>query len=439
MPYDPIQQDARALRTWEELTPLEQQQNEFYSAVIGPLQRRADGSTQYYDLMRNVAVWTLAPGTKVLDMTEVVNRVQNVEHEVTSLLKTERGDLDAIGVSENEPESKPFIFKSRKRAGHHRLPWKSVRRMTAVLQVCWLFLGIQSLLSSMGIGNELKFGRRLASAAGESLTLIDLPISWPHSFFHPKALSCGMGPQGSQIIMESPYVQYQLHFDDSATRLAPVSNSFAGASLLGCSSFGCVTAELEDGGRGLAVWTGGKGNDKSPTQEMLATGHPSHTSFKIQGQPWLKMAGVQLPCADVQLLLGFQSNRTCYVFAGWDGQHLPLVALEMSESTSTGSTVSPRVDAPLAPLTESTAESTDLLALHLAFGPSGLRLWALRGHLSVEAWDLSSLEALGTWKLKGVETCLEATGLCESADGLLLTGLIDHEPYLFRAQIPAKI
>lgn len=434
VPYDPIQQDARALRTWEELTPLEQQQNEFYSAVIGPLQRRADGSTQYYDLMRNIAVWTLAPGTKVLDMTEVVNRVQNVEHEVTSLLKTERGDLEAIGVSEHEPESRPFIFKSRKRAGHHRLPWKSVRRMTAVLQVCWIFLGIQSLLSSLGVGGQLRFERRLTSVARkESLILTDLPILWPHSFFRPTALSCGMESGNSKIIMETPYAQYQLRFDASAAKLSPVSSSSfaAGDSLLGCSPLGCTKAQLEDGGRVLVR----QGTLMAHGEEVNKRYQDPHTlHLEIQGQPWLKMAGLQLPCATVQLLLGFQSNRTCYVFAGWDGEHLPLVALEIPANSELVAVITPRVDAPLEGL-------TDLTALHMAQNANGVRLWALLPG-QVEAWDLSSLVALGTWKLDGA--CLEATSLCEASalqlddqlDSLLLAGFVEQRPHLFRAQLP---
>lgn len=435
-PYDPIQQDARALRTWEELTPLEQQQNEFYSAVIGPLQRRADGSTQYYDLMRNIAVWTLAPGTKVLDMTEVVNRVQNVEHEVTSLLKTERGDLEAIGVSEHEPESRPFIFKSRKRAGHHRLPWKSVRRMTAVLQVCWIFLGIQSLLSSLGVGGQLRFERRLTSVARkESLILTDLPILWPHSFFRPTALSCGMESGNSKIIMETPYAQYQLRFDASAAKLSPVSSSSfaAGDNLLGCSPLGCTKAQLEDGGRVLSVRQGTLMAHGEEVNKRYQDPHTLH--LEIQGQPWLKMAGLQLPCATVQLLLGFQSNRTCYVFAGWDGEHLPLVALEIPANSELVAVITPRVDAPLEGL-------TDLTALHMAQNANGVRLWALLPG-QVEAWDLSSLVALGTWKLDGA-SCLEATSLCEASalqlddqlDSLLLAGFVEQRPHLFRAQLP---
>ena len=435
VPYDPIQQDARALRTWEELSLLEQQQNEFYSAVVGPLQRRADGSTQYYDVMRNVSVWTLAPETKILDMTEVFHRVQNVEHEVTALLKTERGDLEAIGVSEREPESRPFIFKSRKRAGHHRLPWKSVRRMTAVLQTCWVFLGVESILSSMGIGTQLKLERRLTSVARkESLVLTDLPVLWPHSsFFHPNALSCRVG---SNVLVESPYMQYQLHFGDSMATLSPhLSSSFVeGAFSLDCDAHGCTTAQLEGGGRILAV----KGHEVGHTLRR-----------EIQGQPWIKMAGVQMPCAKVGLLLGFQSNRTCYVFAGWDGQHIPLVAMEAKKLDDMGSMesiqpIAPRVDAPLdnGMQATSTSFSSDLIALHMAQHSHGARLWALLPG-RVEGWDLSSLETFGSWKLEGPEGeapgGLEATSLCEVDHALLLAGFVAEEPHLFRAQIPTNL
>lgn len=308
--------------------------------------------------------------------------------------------------------------------------------MTAVLQVCWIFLGIQSLLSSLGVGGQLRFERRLTSVARkESLILTDLPILWPHSFFRPTALSCGMESGNSKIIMETPYAQYQLRFDASAAKLSPVSSSSfaAGDNLLGCSPLGCTKAQLEDGGRVLSVRQGTLMAHGEEVNKRYQDPHTLH--LEIQGQPWLKMAGLQLPCATVQLLLGFQSNRTCYVFAGWDGEHLPLVALEIPANSELVAVITPRVDAPLEGL-------TDLTALHMAQNANGVRLWALLPG-QVEAWDLSSLVALGTWKLDGA-SCLEATSLCEASalqlddqlDSLLLAGFVEQRPHLFRAQLP---
>ena len=400
VPYDPIQQDARALRTWEELTALEQQQNEFYSSVIGPLQRRADGSVQYYDLMRNVAVWTLAPGTKVLDMTEVVNRVQDVEHEVTALLKTERGDLDAIGVADEPPqESRPFIFKARKRVGHHRLPWKSVRRMTAVLQVCWTFLAVQSFLSSMGIWSSELNLRRLASS---KLHLIDVPVLWPHnSFFRPSALFCTT----KHVLLDSPYVQYQLEINQAPAVLRATSSS-VGTVTLDCDLAGCVTAELEDAGKALSLkWTGSQ-----VTQRL-----------QIPGQ-WLKIAGARLPCERVQLLLRgeTQPEELCFLIAAWDGKHLPLVAFKESEKLSD---MKVRAEAPL-------QKDETVLALHVS---QSARLYTLHGQ-SVQAWDLMALQASGAWKLPFQAAF---TSICEENEKeILLGGLLEDEPRLFRAELP---
>ncbi|CAK9042336.1 unnamed protein product [Durusdinium trenchii] len=439
VPYDPNHLDARALRTWNELTELEQQQNEFHGAVIGPLQRRADGSTQHYDLARNVAVWTLAPSTKVLDMNQVFQRVQDVEHEVTALLMAERGDVEAMGVSEQDLEPRPF-FKSRKRVGHHRLPWKSVRRMTAVLQVCWLFLGTESLLNSLGLfSGQSTFGRRLEGSGDlrESLPLTNVPAQWPHStFFHPAALYCQAGDANSStasIIIESPYMQYQVHFDAFSTaQFSPVSmDSFPGMLLLDCGAGGCSTAELQDGGRVLALkW----GADSGLTQHL-----------PIQGQPWMKLAGTKLPCASIKLLLSDQSGGKadlCYLLAGWDGQHIPLVALEVANQSVLTHEVRPRVDAPLG-LAQGFASpegfSCGLIALHMSRNiRGGARLWALLPG-RVEAWDLSSLEALGAWKMESSEPTFQPTSLCEVDGRLLLSGFVQQEPHLFRTEIPRLI
>lgn len=406
VPYDPIQQDARALRTWEELTALEQQQNEFYSSVIGPLQRRADGSVQYYDLMRNVAVWTLAPGTKVLDMTEVVNRVQNVEHEVTALLKTERGDLDAIGVADEPPqESRPFIFKARKRVGHHRLPWKSVRRMTAVLQVCWTFLAVQSFLSSMGIwSSELNLGRRLAS---NGLDLIDVPVRWPHnSFFRPSALFCTTG----HVHLDSPYVQYQVKINDQlGPAILHASSSPVGTVTLDCDLAGCITAELEEAGKALSLtWT---------SESQL-----SQIRLQIRGDQWLKIAGTRLPCSKVQLLLRgeTQPEELCFLIAAWDGKHLPLVAFKEGDNITE---MKVRAEAPL-------QKDETVLALHVS---QSARLWALHRQ-SVQAWDLMALQPSGAWKL-GFQA-FQATSICEENKTLLLGGFLKDEPRLFRTELP---
>ena len=436
VPYDPIQQDARALRSWEELTPLEQQQNEFYAAVMGPLQRRADGSTQYYDIMRNVAVWTLSPGTKILDMTEVVNRVQNVEHEVTALLKTERGDLEAIGVNEHErDEPRPFIFKSRKRVGHHRLPWKSVRRMTAVLQICWIFLGVESLLSSLGVwSGHLKFDRRLQSTSGESLPLTNVPALWPHSsFFHPAALHCEPGAANAtdSIIVESPYMQYKVDFDTGIAQFSAVQTDTVhiGTRILECKAAECVTAQLQHGGKMISVeWSAG---------ESSAVQH-----LQIQGQPWMKLAGTKLPCANIPLLLpkAREGDGECILFAGWDGQHIPLVALEVANQSVETHEVRPRVDAPLAEgFVNPEGLGCGLIALHMSRHASGARLWALLPG-RVEAWDLTSLEALGAWKVEALQKPnFQPTSLCEIGGRLLLSGFVQQEPHLFRAEIPRLI
>ncbi|CAJ1351692.1 unnamed protein product [Effrenium voratum] len=413
VPYDPVQQDARALRGWEDLTTLEKQQDEFYGALVGPLQRRADASSsQYYDLVRNVPVWTLEPGAKVLDMQKAVDRVQNVEHEVTALLRLERADLEALGVPEEDIGAKALLFKSRKRAGHHRLPWKSIRRMTAVLQVCWVFLGVQSLLSSQGLwANSVSLGRRLSQ---DGLAWREVPAEWPHrSFFQPSTLSCQRGSHG--VILGSPYLQYQLKFSADMVSLSPLPFAAlpSGTTVLDCSLLGdCATARLQQGGAVILISLGPMEGQKQTWQ------------LRLQGRPWSKVAGMVASCASVELLAGVRTG-TCLVLAGWDGEHVPLVALALPSNATESVVVAPRVDAPLGP-----GFNFSLTDLHVSAAPP--RLWALQPG-RVEAWDLVGLRNLGTWKL---DKDLEATSLCEADRGLLLAGFLWDEPRLFRSELP---
>jgi len=445
VPYDPIQQDARALRTWEELTQVEQEADEFYGALIGPLQRRVDTSTsQYYDLSKQAPAWTVAPGATILDMQTVMNRVQEAEYDVQTLLDIERGDLKVE--EKDEPAEEPGMFR-KKRAGHHRLPWKSVRRMTAVLQACWLFLCVQTLLKNHNWWVTSWNPRRLTSTANDlEMRFERLPVAWPHgSFFSPELLSCTDGGAGPHVALGSVYRQYTMAMDQSPFQLQPLPVNMAnGTALLHCEVPGlkgrtCTVATLLEDGTGLTISQVLLPSNHAPAARDVANSSSSALRFRIHGKPWLKFSGAFLPCSHVQLLLREPATGSCYVFAGWDGQRVPLIAAALSGDSSMD--LSPRVDAPMSDGDLSAPCMQDVLALHIAQQPEGVRLWALLpGHVQkIYAWDLSLLKTLGSWTLPHFsDRGFEARALCEvrAEDGksLLFAGL-GEDPELWHASL----
>ncbi|OLP86642.1 hypothetical protein AK812_SmicGene32230 [Symbiodinium microadriaticum] len=408
VPYDSAQQDARALRRWDELTPAEQEADEFYQALVGPLQRRADASqSQYYDVSRGCSVWTAPPGVTILDLHMASHRVQEAEYDVQMLLDIERGDLKIQEEKEDGLQTPAGVFR-KKRAGHHRLPWKSVRRMTAVIQVCWIFLGTQNLLNNFGwwvtswrwhwTSNR---GDRRLSASGQEWpeSFEVLSVSWPHgSFFDPCFLSCVETSHGSQphVFVGNSYRQFAVtpkNESSASISLSPLSLQSlpAGATVLHCAREGCTVAKLEEDGTGIAVW------HTKPLETPRLPSEPHHV-FRIEGQPWQRLSGARVRCSSVGRLLP-DAKGDCYLFAGWDGQRVPLVAIEAS-TTAVPADLRPRVDAPLAENTASQC-TRDVTGLHVSVpAESGdVRLWALLGKDIVQAWDLSLLEPIGHWKL----------------------------------------
>jgi len=449
VPYDSAQQDARALRRWDELTPAEQEADEFYQALVGPLQRRADASqSQYYDVSRGCSVWTAPPGVTILDMQMALHRVQEAEYDVQMLLDIERGDLKLQEEKDEGLQTPAGVFR-KKRAGHHRLPWKSVRRMTAVIQVCWILLGTQNLLSNFGWWfpswrrwwtTSSRGVRRLSASDQEWLESFEpLSVNWPHgSFFDPSFLSCVETSHGSQphVFIGNSYRQFALtpKNESSATiSLSPISLQSlpAGATVLHCALESCTVVKLEEDGTGFALWhTKPRETSQLPSEPDLR--------FRIRGRPWRKLSGARVSCSSVGRLLP-DSKGDCYLFAGWDGQRVPLVAIEAS-STTVPMDLRPRVDAPLAENAASQC-TRDVAGLHVSVqARSGdVRLWALLGRDFVQAWDLSLLEPIGHWKLPSLyDPSFEGRALCEvrQEDGprLFLAG-VGREPLLLSARL----
>eukprot|EP00440_Ansanella_granifera_P016294 gb/GFBE01017701.1/.p1 GENE.gb/GFBE01017701.1/~~gb/GFBE01017701.1/.p1 ORF type:complete len:1000 (+),score=194.91 gb/GFBE01017701.1/:1-3000(+) len=501
VPYDSARLDARALRAWGQLSAQEQAEDTFAETLLGPLQRRADGTEQFYSLELGQTVWELNPSISVLKLEEVTSRVKEAEEAVRILLQTEKTGLATAAGSVQEEQqdggegSGSFIdaagFRRKKRGtGHLRLPWKSVRRMTGVLQICWIFLGSQRLLASLKLWAtnwEISIGSFRRLSDGDSQVwpgqFESVSVSWPHgAFFRPSTLSCSgetwsnnSATDGS-FVLGSRFLQYRAEAAEAAAselKLVPLPSGafpvdavslhcWAADAPLGHAP--CLAAQLQQGGRELALWIM-PGSQQQPLGSRLQE-QPAVAVLQIEGQPWSKLAGAAVPCPAVRHLsaVALQAGEDpgwCLLLAGWDGQRIPLAAVQLpkdlvnlsSAVPSAGLVVSPRVDAPLRSRQRSEQEGVacpdvlqDVLALHLTPHESGGRLWALLPDGHVQAWEVSTLRTVGQWFLSwtGASTGtdkgndFEALAICEtSGRSLLLAGLDQaRRPQLLRTELP---
>eukprot|EP00931_Biecheleriopsis_adriatica_P116310 TRINITY_DN91972_c0_g1_i1.p1 TRINITY_DN91972_c0_g1~~TRINITY_DN91972_c0_g1_i1.p1 ORF type:complete len:1019 (-),score=186.22 TRINITY_DN91972_c0_g1_i1:51-2735(-) len=474
VPYDDKAQDAKILRPWEALSQQEKHDDVFHEHLVGPLLRVRNDSTggdRFYDLdvaSEGRIVWGVDPSRSSLSLEDAEELTKECENAVRSLLATV-GD-PAVKTEINQDGLMNALRKNKKKGkGHLRLPWKSIRRMTGVLQLCWFFLGLQSLLASLKV-----WPSSLTDPEARRLSDGDLrmwpeqfqrvPVRWPHgAFFRPSSLSC---PQAllearsslgrESVLLSSPFLQYSAEQRPAEPlELSPLaSQSFpAGAVALQCLDVSdeqgvhrpCFMARLQEGGRELALW---QMSNNFSSEELV---------LQIEGQPWLKVAGAALRCSEtdhLQMLSSGsgQDSGWCLVLAGWDGQRVPVAALHLPKSFANLSfaaglaSLSPRVDAPLTLRQEHngswscTADQQEVLALHVSPHASGTRLWALRPAGHAQAWELSTLSSAGHWVLNS-EVGFEASAICETPGGSLLLAGVDaaQSPQLLRSALPGEL
>eukprot|EP00930_Biecheleria_cincta_P032295 TRINITY_DN22412_c0_g1_i1.p1 TRINITY_DN22412_c0_g1~~TRINITY_DN22412_c0_g1_i1.p1 ORF type:complete len:961 (+),score=165.42 TRINITY_DN22412_c0_g1_i1:94-2976(+) len=461
--YNEERTDAREMRALQDLSVQEQSEDEFYGFLLGPLQRRGpqDAAPQYYNVEAGRTVWDLNPDSRVLILERAKELVEACDQEVNRLLAAERGCENISGSRQMHAADR--LERKKKLTGKQRLPWKSLRRMTGVLQFCWMVLCVRWALDKAGVwtsvwGPELPLRRLRSGMMHWPENLEELRVHWPHGeFFRPESLACQAAALDSdsrhvQIMLGSPYFWYRsvdsADSRDGRLEFAPLpADDFpAEAVVVHCASGlpdlmagPCLAAMLRDDGKELVLWR--ISDDR--------IGAPDAVVLSVEGMPWLTFSGSVLPCQSTRQLLSPGSDLTegsCLLLAGWDGTRLPLATVPLTEkllsatgSANTSWSVSPRVDAPISDLEEDSNESAQMfetLNLHLTSHVRGCRLWALLPARQVLlAWDMSSLRAMGQWQLSATG---ETAAICEtSGHALLLAGRSStQEPRLWRSLLP---
>eukprot|EP00403_Amphidinium_massartii_P003517 CAMPEP_0178375006 /NCGR_PEP_ID=MMETSP0689_2-20121128/2665_1 /TAXON_ID=160604 /ORGANISM="Amphidinium massartii, Strain CS-259" /LENGTH=1208 /DNA_ID=CAMNT_0019994985 /DNA_START=84 /DNA_END=3710 /DNA_ORIENTATION=+ len=333
-----------------------------------------------------------------------------------------------------------------------RLPWQVLSHMTRVLQVCWFYTCLMALLKEMGIyqvdyqqhpGHE----RRLHTAVSDPWIFDEVKIHWPHgSFFHPEGVSCFPDHERA-LVMSSPFALYSAFAEPNAEgwflqemlryRVPPSSvavchpsgswHSRSAEQAWSQASACQLMTPTEDGVR---LWPLGE-----------EAGGDATSTLALQGPSWRLLAGAVTPCSLVSSLLpvSHQAAEWCFIFAGWDGEMLPVAVMPLTGNSSdtaagvfpAGSELLPSLDVPL-PASES---RKGIVALHIE--PETARLWALLKGGVLMAWDLVRLRALGRWRLhwRAHSDTFHPVAFCGNAeDGFFAVGRSDHVgPLLMRS------
>eukprot|EP00913_Durusdinium_trenchii_P016736 g15732.t1 len=233
------------------------------------------------------------------------------------------------------------------------------------------------------------------------------PVQWPHpAVFRAEVMHCRSAASGfPDLFLGTAYQLFKVipNATLSQTRRlgleALSAQSFPASSVLLCgeNQVECLQASLTD--RALHL---------------------------IRGAPWRRVAGVQVPCKNVEALLtASQPGRLdgrCLLLAGWDGSRLPVAILRWPVE-GPWKAVSPIFDVPLKIGNRKKAtpgeaqvcqaqEKRQVLSMSLE--PQALRLWALAGQ-ELWGWDLLSGRVLGHWPLPDFQRDFEPTALCAGA------------------------
>lgn len=512
-PSDTYVDDSVVLKSWAEMSEAERLGDSFAGCLVGPL---ANG--QFYDLERAKLVdRNIILGALTLD--EVAGYLKDSEVAVGRAISESREAED--GGSHEAATHEQSVSTTGSRAVRYgpklsqvdRLPWRTMRRSFRTLQLCWLFLGVLQTLQLFEIfkidfptqpgesvrERRLRYdeARRLqAQARAEDIDMLDfrrIEVAWPYgAYFRPATIACLPGTD--DLLVGSPSVLYRAFGPrrNSSTSVVnglpplglefalPRANFPAGAVAIcaysdtsGTGAFRdarglidlCLWAALEENGTVVALWPFGQSRRSDAT-----------TLPVVGGPPWQRLAGSILRCEVVAPLLSQveQQEEWCILFAGWDGESLPVAAVPLPGWPSLlpplGALVAARAEAPLAPLPRAErcragsargaasqvgtcalaaggSRGSEVVALNL--GPTG-RLWAVLQGGRLQAWDLSQLRSIGHWRLRGpgaegsdggeVETnAAAAVAVCEDAKGgrLLVVGRGAVGPELLEAVFPS--
>lgn len=464
--YDPSLRDHQELRGWANLSAQEKREDHYADSLIGPLtKRRGFGQgAYYYHLESNKHIFT-PEERHVVSLNDVAHQCEEVKEHVRHIFAASKDASDEDDEDEDEDDAdddddvSPVIAGEQKR---ERLPWKTIRRLTSLLQIGWVFLGVQLALQDAGWmdisfmyggTDDFDWRRRLASQKAQPELLIAEKVEaiWPHAgFFRPVALSCVPLPgHTDRLLIAGPYSVYEstVSLASSASlQMAPMPRASlpVGTAVLckrlevdlenASDSPECMLGLLTEGG--LAVW-------------QFGDARSSATILPVEGQPWKSMTGSVLRCDR----LGYQAAPAedqafwCLVLAGWDGERIPVAVVPLGVGSgekfaiAAGAAVRPRFDVPLE-LGPPSAALDVPPALHLDPG-TGRLLALLRGHgkaTELQAWDLAGEQrSLGRRQLPaslaGDDSDFDAVACCmATSGGLLLAGISGEErmPQLLR-------
>eukprot|EP00930_Biecheleria_cincta_P086328 TRINITY_DN7563_c0_g3_i1.p1 TRINITY_DN7563_c0_g3~~TRINITY_DN7563_c0_g3_i1.p1 ORF type:complete len:1135 (+),score=186.80 TRINITY_DN7563_c0_g3_i1:47-3451(+) len=353
----------------------------------------------------------------------------------------------AAPAGQRDPTLVAMAGENAKHFVPEKLPWQVLRNITRVLQVCWFWSGLMSLLKEVHIyqvdfqqhpGGE----RRLCQA--EDWPFQEIHADWPHgSFFRPQGLFCTRSKSGD-IFVASPFAVYAaeireadgaqtLHLSEVSRSRIPAKTTAACSAEPTAGMKGCLL--LAASTNGLDVWQAG-------SARSLATTVPLD-----DGGSWKLVAGAVLRCSHVDKLLTAEeldAASWCLLLAGWDGSMLPVAAIPLKHGPDSlpaaGAVIRPGLDAPL----QAADAKQAVVAMHLE--PTYGRLWALLSSGELEAWNLLTAHSYGRWRPSWPKSAqshrFHPVALCEDSHSdimVLGSGGFEGESVLVRAQLPLSL
>lgn len=412
-PPDTTVNDIVDMRPWSSLSRAERLDDRFCGFVSGPLP-----SGHVYDC-ENKKLLDYKDGQMVLTMEMVLVQLKASIAAVRVVVREGEDEVrnaapSRATSSDEEPPTphtahtgdtahtgghtgrEGIYISARKFAQVDRLPWKTVRRMTRVIQMCWLGLGIVQTVQYFGVfqidfvvvPEEEERRRRLYATPSDveglvealatiadaalpapkvlvgppapALHLESVEVAWPFGvYFSLASLACLPGLAGSspRILVGSPSARYQLQglWPDagaSSLRVAALARgAFPANAVAICAApqpdvqaeGSCLWAALEPDGRALALWPFGRSRKTAHVTTLPFAGSA------VAANPWRRFTGAIVPCRAVEWLLTppdaarEMAPERCMLLAGWDGRRLPVAAVPLPPSAP-GSILQPAGD-----------------------------------------------------------------------------------------------
>eukprot|EP00928_Gymnodinium_smaydae_P027378 TRINITY_DN21194_c1_g1_i5.p1 TRINITY_DN21194_c1_g1~~TRINITY_DN21194_c1_g1_i5.p1 ORF type:complete len:502 (+),score=79.13 TRINITY_DN21194_c1_g1_i5:187-1692(+) len=430
-------------RTWQEMSQAERSQDHYAGFLMGPLT-----TGHVYDLEKGQRL-DQKEGQAILSLDDVSAQLTSAVAAVRVVVAGQDDEDEEKSKSDHLVGREKLHIGSRKLGAIDRLPWKTMRRMTRVLQMCWLILGVLQLLHVLDVlsidhdiieGEERRL-RRLAAAPALSPSVRPFPedvaslhveqvdVVWPYgSFFQLLGMTYLPEPVG--LLVRSRSAQYKAPLDgsnvgaaeqESPLRLKPAlpRRSFPARAVPLCASASidladqsCIWGSLKSG-EGLAFWSFGQTEDSSTVIPFA----------DVNSRPWLSFVGASVSCADAALLRQStieDATEWCLILVGWDGESLPVAVLPLIHGKAkppVGASLVATLDVPLPHLgssqqlcencTTSQTDSCNAKGCSTSTSPSAAvsmdlqaqsgRLWVVLNAQHVYAWNLLQLKRLGHW------------------------------------------